>query len=193
VSTCPRIDWSDVRNIERQARPYLERMVMSGRLRQLLLASATSYLELCERNNGFTKLVLLADERLGVRVRLHMFDSHYADTPHNHRWSFGTIILSGYYEHVTFGSDKTGATASHTCREGTFYALHHSAYHAISVPRRCVSLMLRGPIEKPAALWFSPDRRRRWKQNGTPRADSSGFSRGSVKQLANWLIRELGL
>jgi hypothetical protein len=49
--------------------------------------------------------------------------------------------------------------------EGSSYSLHHSTFHATALPaQNAYSLFLRGPAEKPAAVFLDPAQRAyRWK------------------------------
>jgi hypothetical protein len=113
--------------------------------------------EMCETYDFLDKLVLYNDAEAGYRVRLHVFQSGYFDRPHNHRWSFASMILTGSYLHTQFGADDDFESATmeslqplhiRTERPGDWYALHHTAVHSVRAEAGTVSLVLRGPAAK---------------------------------------------
>lgn len=132
-----------------------------GKLRGLIenVASNERLLALSERSESFDKLVLGTDPSTGCRLRLHRFDTLFGDTPHNHRYSFWSFLLSGSYTHTIYGSGRDALrlprgrlpvscySAVHAV--GAVYGLHHSIVHtATHVVPGTYSLMLRGPKVK---------------------------------------------
>jgi hypothetical protein len=116
-------------------------------------------LSLSERSESFDKLVLATDKASGCRLRLHRFDTQFVDTPHNHRYSFWSLLLSGKYLHTIYGPGRdalrlprgrlpaSSYAAFHAV--GAVYGLHHSIVHtATDVAPGTYSLMLRGPKAK---------------------------------------------
>lgn len=112
---------------------------------------------MCESYDFMDKVVLHDDPEHGYRIRVHCFLPGYFDRPHNHRWSFGSMILTGAYRHVQYGGDSGFETAAagtlqplsvRTERAGDWYVLHHTAVHAVAAEPGTMSLVLRGPAAK---------------------------------------------
>jgi hypothetical protein len=112
---------------------------------------------MCESYDFLDKLVLHDAPAAGYRVRLHRFRPGYFDRPHNHRWTFGSMILTGAYRHVQYGDDSAFEDAGmrdlsplqiRTERAGDFYVLHHRAVHSVTAQDGTLSLVLRGPAAK---------------------------------------------
>lgn len=124
---------------------------------------------------GFTKFVLHRGRDDRFRLRLHVMHPGTPDIPHSHRASFASLILGGSYRHTVFapfdaGGDLPGPDALRTVFSGDLdpgdhYVLHHSVIHTLRVDGRpCLSLMLRGPVEKPRAVVVDRERGRSWYQ-----------------------------
>lgn len=124
---------------------------------------------------GFTKFVLHRGGDDRFRLRLHVMHPGTPDIPHSHRASFASLILGGSYRHTVFapfdaGGDLPGPEAlravfSGDLDPGDHYVLHHSVIHTLRVDGRpCLSLMLRGPVEKPRAVVVDRERGRSWYQ-----------------------------
>ncbi|WP_331769115.1 hypothetical protein OG948_35420 (plasmid) [Embleya sp. NBC_00888] len=56
----------------------------------------------CESDEFRFKMVLYDALHRGFRLRLHVWRHGFADTPHQHRFSYASRILSGGYEHTTY-------------------------------------------------------------------------------------------
>lgn len=114
---------------------------------------------------GVDKLVLWNSGDKKMQIRLHVYAGRSGNRnvhnqvdiseAHNHRWNFSTRILSGGYLHTIYRLDlldteKYCLVPSMIRYEGvgSYYALHHSQYHAIVEEPNTVSLIVRGPIEK---------------------------------------------
>lgn len=129
---------------------------------------------LCEHYDILDKIVL-HDDPAGFRVRLHVFLPGYFDRPHNHRWSYASTILRGSYRHYLFGNvelDEDIAPGSldevmvRQETEGSTYALHHSAVHAVVAEPYAVSLVVRGPAVKDRFLVMDRKTGESWWQYG---------------------------
>lgn len=59
----------------------------------LKTTTASSYLH----GNGFFKLVLVATEPEGPKLRLHVWNSMKEGSPHDHSWSYSSMLLYGSY------------------------------------------------------------------------------------------------
>jgi hypothetical protein len=145
-------DWGDIDGVESQTKKVLIALSMDRSvIREALdgLAGQPELLALAEHYDILDKIVLW-DDPTGFRVRLHVFLPGYFDRPHNHRWSYASTILRGWYRHYLFGNvelDETVKPASLDAvmvreeRVGDTYALHHSMVHAVVAERDC------GPLQ----------------------------------------------
>lgn len=169
------LDWEDMDAVEAANRKVLERLDEDrGIVRRALdeLPDRPELLALCEHPDAeataglgqqLDKVVLYADEESGVRLRLHAFWSGCYDLPHNHRWSFASVVLKGAFRHTLFGEadDVTPLEAPRALhvrqeRAGTVYALHHRMLHALVAEPDTVSLVVRGPAAKDRSFLVDP-------------------------------------
>lgn len=155
------LDWDDLPAVAEACRTSFEALiddrwaVLARLLRRLPDSPRLS--EMCETYDFLDKLVVHDDARHGYRVRLHRFRPGHFDRPHHHRWSFGSMILTGAYRHVHYGSDDGFEDATsgslrplqvRTERAGDWYVLHHTAVHSVAATPGTLSLVLRGPAAK---------------------------------------------
>jgi hypothetical protein len=182
------LDWDDIDAVENATRKAFTQLAGDhGLVRDALLALPTrpELLALCEHYDILDKIVLYQDE-VGVRVRLHVFLPGYFDRPHNHRWSYASLILRGEYRHHLFGDvdvdavPEPGSLTALMVRQeqaGSTYALHHAMVHAVVAEPYTVSLVVRGPAVKDRFLVM--DRRTgesRW-QYGAERESAGDAAR----------------
>jgi predicted metal-dependent enzyme (double-stranded beta helix superfamily) len=166
------VDWNDVADIASASAPIFEAFrtdhtVLSGLLDNL--AHDAQLQSLCERYDFLDKLVLHDDTVANVRVRLHLFRPGYFDRPHNHRWSFASLILTGSYLHRVFGRDDIltedtdpdtlAAILQRVEHAGDSYALHHNSVHTVQAAADTISIVLRGPAAKDRFLILDRPRR----------------------------------
>lgn len=155
------LDWDDLPAVHRAAESAFADLTADrwSALIALLdaLPDTPALAQMCETYDFLDKLVLYDDPAGGYRVRLHAFRPGYFDRPHNHRWPFASMILTGAYLHTQYGADTDFETATlqtlrplalHTERPGDWYVLHHTAVHSVSADAGTVSLILRGPAAK---------------------------------------------
>ncbi|MFD4004655.1 hypothetical protein [Streptomyces rubiginosohelvolus] len=155
------LDWEDTQAVHRAAGVAFDALTADrwGPLLGLLdaVAEDPSLTEMCETYDFLDKIVLHNDVEHGYRIRAHLFRDGYFDRPHDHRWPFAAMILTGSYQHTQFG-DNSGFTdrdpeslrplSIRTERPGDFYALHHTAVHSVNAEAGTLSLVLRGPAVK---------------------------------------------
>lgn len=155
---------------------------------------------MCEEYDIFAKVVL-HDNASGVRVRLHVFRPGYFDEPHNHRWSFASVILRGQYRHHLFGNvdldehaDPASLRAVMVRRElpGSSYALHHSMVHTVVAEPYTVSLVIRGPAVKDRFLVVDRGTGQSWwdyggSQDSAQDAERKRMTPGRLTDLTAWL------
>ncbi|WP_066582756.1 hypothetical protein [Cellulomonas timonensis] len=164
-----KIDWDDTDAVEAVAEEALKAVAADGRiLREALaaLAERPDLQALCEHpdpqgtadlGQQLDKVVLYADPDSGVRVRLHAFWPGYYDLPHNHRWTFASLVMRGRFRHRIYGDQgpddaplPVPLLPLHVRHEepGNVYALHHRMLHALIAEPGTVSLVVRGPAAK---------------------------------------------
>jgi hypothetical protein len=154
------IDWDDTGSILRHATPVFDTLVENPELLTSLLdrlGGNTTLRAMCETYDFMDKLVL-HDDPAGFRIRAHLYRPGYFDRPHNHRWSFASLILRGSYVHRIFGrddhfgedTDVDNLRPIHECVQhaGTTYALHHTSVHTVQAQADSISILLRGPAAK---------------------------------------------
>ncbi|MBM0201666.1 hypothetical protein ACIA47_17690 [Micromonospora sp. NPDC051227] len=171
------VDWEDIDQVGSASRKVLNAIDADrGILRRAIddLPSRPELLAMCEhpdiddadgKGQQLDKIVLYANAETGVRVRLHTFWPGYYDLPHNHRWTFASLVLRGGFRHYLYGDQgpddavPQAAPQALTVREeraGTTYALHHRALHALIAEPGSVSLVLRGPAAKDRSFLIDP-------------------------------------
>jgi len=133
-------------------------------LRKLLLEvpeNATLFSQ-CIHYDAVDKIVLWDSFDQKIQLRLHIYSSlddktissTQIDTedPHNHRWNFTSLILSGGYQHTIYKEDflthRLTPIMIRRERLGDCYTLHHSQFHSIVREPNTVTILFRGPQEK---------------------------------------------
>lgn len=124
--------------------------------------------EMCETYDFLDKVVLHNDKEHDYRIRAHLFRDGYFDRPHDHRWPFASMILTGSYRHTQYGDnsgfedlspDELRPLTIRNERAGDWYVLHHTAVHSVSANAGTLSLVLRGPAVKDSFRIIQTDRR----------------------------------
>lgn len=203
------IDWEDLDVVEQTSRLALEQMWANREIIRTALdavADTPELLALCERPDPVTldevgqpldKIVLYADPESGVRVRLHVFWNGCIDLPHNHRWTFASMVLKGHFRHFMFGDQGDDETpfplpfnALYACEEqqGATYALHHRAMHALVAEENTVSLVIRGPAVKDHSFFVDTETGERKYHFG---ADKESPEKEARKKMTPETLREL--
>lgn len=195
------LDWEDVSEFGGYTQAMLRDIAQDKDLLTYLLHSVlddSALLALCECNPVLSRIVVYNHEGNGIRLRFHLFSTEVEDKPHNHRWSFSSIILHGGYKHLIYAVNTEINEALHMKnlmpvleREesaGSAYSLHHSAVHTTIVRPDTVSLILRGPVRKDR--WLNVDRRSdkaRW-HSGKDK-EQKIMTKGEYEQLLADLVR----
>jgi len=113
---------------------------------------------------GYMNRWVLVDAPGEPHVRLHqILRSDHDRWPHNHPWSYTTLILDGGYTEITYevpdGSDKTPVEISREWR-GVGEIMHYSKehIHRLELPpgRTCTTLFITAPKEQDWGF-FTPD------------------------------------
>jgi hypothetical protein len=197
------INWEDIDAVESATRKALTALTENRQpIREALLTlhERPELLRLCEHYDILDKVVLY-DDPSGVRVRLHVFLPGHFDRPHNHRWSYASLIMRGQYRHHLFGDaeldetiDPGGLKALMIRQEqvGNAYALHHTMVHAVIAESYTVSLVIRGPAVKDRFLVMDRTTGASWWQYGANMepAFNAGQKHMSIErltELTGWL------
>lgn len=176
------LDWNDTRAVSEATSKTLAGIAEEGgRLRELAEGVCTdaSLLEKCEEYDILRKMVIAEDAEYDVRLRLHVFLPGYIDRPHNHRWTYASMILAGSYTHQIYGAD-TGFDEGVDVDSlkpllvrhetpGSHYALHNTMVHSLVAEPMTVSLVLRGPSVKDRFLVVDKETGLLWWQYGAAR------------------------
>jgi hypothetical protein len=166
IHALPPIDWSDLERAHDICEDVLSR----------LAADVEAMRELCAGVLGSEKLLglsenLALDDKLvlvealsdrGFRIRLHISKGELREVPHDHRFPFTTLMLSGGYWQRFYEADRplreVEAEAhlwpTHVRFEdpGACYTMHEDMIHSnIALPDTAL-LLMRGPATK-ACAW----------------------------------------
>jgi predicted metal-dependent enzyme (double-stranded beta helix superfamily) len=168
------VRWDDLRDVTARTAPLLSELVSSPHW----LARAYDHMveddhlrSLSERLAELDKLVLWDDPASGVRVRMHVFRQGYFDRPHNHRFTFGTVILSGGYTHTVYGQSGDSLDIAPDLLvprlikfegPGSSYVIEHSLVHSVAAATDTVTLTVRGPSCKDRMLIVDDERGPFW-------------------------------
>lgn len=191
-----KIDWHDVERVHVAASAVLTEFAAGDTLTELLerLPDQPNLAEKCEHLRSLDKLVLFDDPTSGVRLRLHLFKDRYLDLPHNHRWTFTSLMLRGGYTHFVYGpcaEDTPPAVARRmtpTCvqaiQKGEIYTLDHTVVHSLAADSSAVTLVLRGPVMKDRAVWFDRTTNETWlHEGGTGDTRMTPMTKAEVEEL----------
>lgn len=172
------VDWEDMAAVEEVGRKVLgafdaNRSILRNALDDVV--RRPELLAMCEhpdpeatadQGQQFDKIVLYSDKESGVRVRMHVFwDDCSYDLPHNHRYSFVSVILKGQFHHSLFGgAGPDDAVTPAPLRPllvrreqpGSIYALHHDMLHATVAEPQSVTVVVRGPASKDRSFIVDP-------------------------------------
>jgi len=193
------LDWDDLDAVESGTRKALAQLADDPDLIRdtlLHLPSRPDLLALCEHYDILDKIVLYQDDA-GIRVRLHIFLPGYFDRPHNHRWSYASLVLRGEYRHHLFGNvnvddapapDELKALVVRPEPVGSSYALHHSMVHAVVAEPFTVSLVIRGPAVKDRFLVMDRKTGESWWQYGAQQESAGEAAR---KRMTRDRLEEL--
>jgi hypothetical protein len=171
-------NWAAIDDISPLAEVALRSLAKQPAMIGDLFASAAhdqSLFTLCEHYDLLDKIVLYRCPQF--RLRLHVFLPGYFDRPHNHRWSYSSLILCGQYRHSLYGCDDNLTTevdvASLTPvmirneQTGMSYTLHHSMIHSVVAQPYTVSLVIRGPSMKDRFVVMDRVEKTAWWQYGS--------------------------
>ncbi|MFF7988438.1 hypothetical protein ACFZDG_01435 [Kitasatospora xanthocidica] len=171
------LDWSDMPALHAPMERLLEDLVSSPTWLNDAIDHVLDTPELlaqCETLQELDRIVLVNDKATDVRIRLHVFTRSAFERPHNHRWSFGSRILHGSYQHDLFGdydelSTDTRIGSPALVRQetaGSGYVIRHTMVHTVRAVPETTSLIVRGPSEKDRFVVMNRDSGEAWWQYG---------------------------
>jgi hypothetical protein len=185
------IDWTDLDRATAVTDALLHELAADKDALRMLVDRAAEdddLLAQCECHRLLDKIVLYDGLNRGFRVRLHISTSDHLDRPHDHRFSFSSLILAGSYKQVRHRivgevpeSVAPGTQEDHqavpiearvepefatTEQVGSFYSIHHSVIHTTIMEDDTVSLFIRGPAEKERSLITDRDTGKLWWRYG---------------------------
>lgn len=163
IDQLPQLDFDDVDLLSEQLPTLLEQLARPAVLSELVrrFVADDRLRGMSERLAELDKLVLYIHPDTDVRVRMHIFRQGYWDRPHNHRFTFGTRILRGAYQHTVYGHATDGVAPPEDLlrtrlrrveHEGDGYVIEHTLVHSVAAQARTVTLTVRGPAAKDAML-----------------------------------------
>lgn len=173
------IDWNDFEKASLTTKEAVRALAADKQgLRELVYSIETDpdLLSKCERHYLLDKFVLYDALDRGFRVRLHISTDNHLDRPHDHRFSFTTLILTGKYEHrwhhvhqeVGDNIELAGIQPVFITHEepGACYTLHHTVVHTTYTTPNTVSLVIRGPAEKERSIITDRETGKMWWRYG---------------------------
>jgi hypothetical protein len=178
----PPVDWDDIETAHVATTAVLQRLANDREtLRALVLGveDDPALLGKCEIHSLDDKIVIYdALERSRFRIRLRLATSYQDERPHNHRFSFTTLILRGRYHQTWYrarapldeGIDVADIepVCSRDEPAGSGFTIHHDTLHSTVTPVDTVSLLMRGPsAKKRAILTHKPSGRVWWRYGET--------------------------
>jgi len=171
------VDWTDLDRATAVTDDLLHELAADKDTLRMLVDRAAEdgdLLAQCECHRLLDKIVLYDGLDRGFRIRLHISTSDHLDRPHDHRFSFSSLILAGSYKQVRHRivgevpeAVDAGIQEDHQAvpidarvepefataeQIGSFYSIHHSVIHTTIMADDTVSLFIRGPAEKERSL-----------------------------------------
>lgn len=189
------VDWSDFEDAGRITRLMLKKLADDRLLLRDLVRGVAfdeCLLSKCESHQLLDYLVIYDAPDRGFRVRVHLATDDHLDRPHDHRFSFSSLLLNGGYRHTWYrarqpawneASDESALPFMSRLTpdrrwakeidqlqpqvirqevEGSCYSLHHTAIHTTHTSPDCISLFIRGPAEKRRSFIIDPSARTLW-------------------------------
>jgi hypothetical protein len=207
------IDWADLDKATAVTDQLLHELAGDKDTLRMLVDRAAEdddLLAQCECHRLLDKLVLYDGLDRGFRIRLHISTSDHLDRPHDHRFSFSSLILAGSYKQVRHrivgevpDEVDAGIQEDHqavpidarvepefatTEQVGSFYSIHHSVIHTTIMDDDTVSLFIRGPAEKERSLITDRDTGKLWWRVGA-QGESPERRAQKVMSLSQFEIR----
>lgn len=174
------IDWKDFERAACLTKDIVRKLAGDKELLRDLVYQVESdprLLSMSERIQPLDKIVIYDALERGFRIRLHLWANESYDRPHNHRFSFTSIILRGHYTHTWYRANQEVSDSFDTTlveplyitdeAEGSCYTLHHTAIHTAFPAPDTISLILRGPAEKKRSIITERGTGKVWWRAGT--------------------------
>ncbi len=187
------LNWENLDAVNCTASMVLKKLATDKALLRSKLegvANDPELLSMAEHYDILDKVVLHNDHERGFRIRLHVFLPGYFDRPHNHRWTYTSLILHGSYRHFMYPPDDNihdGIDVSELKpvlireeRAGDSYTLHHRMVHSVVSEPYTVTLILRGPSTRDRFLVMDRKTNQAWWQYG---ANNESPEERRVKQM----------
>lgn len=198
-------NWDDIESVYDETTRALVRVAADRELlrRMVLEVERTPALfSKCERHELDDKIVLYdAMNERGFRVRLRLATSYQDERPHEHRFTFSTLILRGSYRQTLYealpcpeGGFQVGTLRIATERrepEGSLFTIHHSVIHSTISAVDTISLVLRGPpAKKRAMIALKAHDRIEWREGeGDESAERRETVRMGIDRYREWVTR----
>jgi hypothetical protein len=113
------------------------------------------------------KWLIAADNSDSWKIWLHQYkdgrvsSDDYADVPHNHRYNYISLILSGGYDNIEYlagGNEVVTPTDVRSVDRGQTISLDHRQIHSLTRIRpSTLSLFIQGKIRKESSLSYPAD------------------------------------
>jgi hypothetical protein len=158
VQSLENLNWYDLRQVSVVTQKLVKDVFAQKQLIEEALDNvvADSTLRgLCEYDDDANKIVIYMDPSRRFSLRLHHFLSGRPDKPHNHRWCFTSVILTGSYTHTLFAAaaelnesatpEDIWPISIRTETAGSVYTLGPDIMHVVEPRPGCVSFVVRGP------------------------------------------------
>ncbi|MCX4681481.1 hypothetical protein OG413_40495 [Streptomyces sp. NBC_01433] len=157
----PALDDNDLRLAHRRSRDILLRLGADRRLLTQLVGEIEhdpQRMTESEVHPLINRLVIYQDDARGFQIRLHMSPGARELVPHDHKYTFTTLVLAGAYIHV-WRRRTDGGEGEFTAedlqpglitveRPGSCYTLGHPLVHQTVMLPGTVTLFMRGPRAK---------------------------------------------
>lgn len=207
------VDWTDLDKATAVTDDLLHELAADKDTLRMLVDRAAEdddLLAQCECHRLLDKIVLYDGLDRGFRIRLHVSTSDHLDRPHDHRFSFSSLILAGSYKQVRHrivgevpDAIDAGIQEDHQAvpvdarvepefataeQVGSFYSIHHSVIHTTIMADDTVSLFIRGPAEKERSLITDRDTGKLWWRYGS-QDESPERRRQKVMDLSKFEMR----
>ena len=185
------IDWTDLNRATAVTDALLHDLAADKQTLRTLMERTeeeSDLFEQCECHRLLDKIVLYDGVDRGFQLRLNSSTSDHLDRPHDHRFSFSSLILRGSYKQVRHRivgeipdfvppetqedyqavpiDARVAPEFATTESAGSFYTIHHSVIHTTIMEENTVSLFIRGPAEKERSLITDRDTGKLWWRYG---------------------------
>lgn len=209
------LDWADLEKASATTDALLHELAADKAALRGLVDRAAEEDDLfgqCECHRLLDKLVIYDGSDRGFRIRLHVSTNDHLDRPHDHRFSFSSLILAGAYKHVRHrmvgriddavvdpaAQEDHQAAPSGTSvvpefatveEAGSFYTIHHSVIHTTVTTDNTVSLFIRGPAEKERSLITDRETGSLWWRYGASAEDVSRRAKKGMERSHYEMLR----